>query len=567
MYFLEKIKSNIVDEINKALNTTVIKVEDIVTPPDRSMGDLSLPCFNIAKAISKIPIEITNELKNLKIDDIDEINSVGPYLNFKINKEYLSKEIINEINNNKEEYGKNKSSQDKSIMIEYSNGNTHKETHIGHIRNIAYGDAVNKILAANGNNLIPVSYINDFGIHVAKTLWALEKFYKNKEIGENKGFFLGQVYVRACEELKQNEELNTEVGEAMKQIESRSGDYYKKWEETRLWTIEQLQKIYSDLNIKFQETYYESEVIDDGKKLVENYLNKGIFVESQGAIIADLEKYTLGVLVVARKDGTALYPVADLALAEKKFNDHEIDESIYVVDIRQSQYFKQLFKVLELAGYKKEMIHLGYDFVKLPSGMMSSRTGNVVTYEDLKNKMMEKTIAETGSRHADWPEEKINSIAEKIAIGAIKFEMVKVGRDAVITFDIDKALKFEGFTAAYIQYTYARLNSIFRKAGPLRSLISNLEFTDLKEDKEKEIVLSLAKYPEIVKKAGSNFNPSEVAKYLFELGQTVNDYYHLVPILKAEENIKIARLAMLCGVNQVLENGLKLLGIEVMEEM
>ena len=565
MYFLEKKKLEIINAVNKILEQELVDASDIKYPPKREWGDIFLACFKLHK-YSGMDIDFANNLtKELDKDGI-KATPAGSYINFTIiNKELLAKEVISEINNNLD-YGKNDASQKKTIMIEFSNGNTHKETHIGHIRNITYGDAVSKILTANGNEVIPVSYINDFGIHVAKTLWALDKFYKNVEAGENKGFFLGQVYVRACEELKNNEEMNSEVGEVMKRIEAREGDNYSKWNETRLWTIKQLEKIYNDLNIKFQKTYYESEVVDEGKKLVDNYLSKGIFTESQGAIIADLEKYALGVLVVIRKDGTALYPVADLALAEKKFNDFNIDESIYVVDIRQGQYFKQLFRVLELAGYKKEMIHLGYDFVKLPSGMMSSRTGNVITYEELKDKMMAKTIEETKNRHTDWNEEKVKETARKISIGAIKFEMVKVGADAVITFDMEKALRFDGYTAAYIQYTYARINSIFRKADTDLDY-SQIDFALLKEDKEKCIIMQLAKLPETVKKSGDNFNPSEIAKYLFELCQIVNDYYHAFPVLKEEENIKIARLAMLDAANHVIANGLGLLGIETMEEM
>jgi arginyl-tRNA synthetase len=256
----------------------------------------------------------------------------------------------------------------------------------------------------------------------------------------------------------------------------------------------------------------------------------------------------------------------------KKFKKYKLDESIYVVDIRQGQYFKQLFKVLELMGYKQKMIHLGYEFLKLPSGMMASRTGKVITFETFWEEAYRRASEETKKRHEDWPAKKIKQVAEKILIGAMKFEMVKVSRTAVITFDIEKALRFEGFTAAYVQYTGARIQSILRKSkvsarggSASGGKIQNSKF--LVEIKEQNLIMKLAKYPEVVKAAGEKYEPSEIAKYLFELAQEFNDYYHEVPVLNAELETRAARLTLINAVSQVLGNGLNLLGIETMKEM
>lgn len=567
MYQLEKIKGDIAKSINRALKKNIVFATDLVYPPNPAFGDLSLPCFNLAKALKKTAVE-TGEFLVGKIelnDTVAAAKATGPFLNFTFNKAKLAQGVIEEIAKLKNKYGLNDIGKKKKVMVEFSNANTHKEYHVGHLRNITFGQAIANILNANGYKAMPVSYINDFGIHAAKTLWAFNKFYKKEKLPANKGYFLGKVYVRASRELKNNEAAKMETGQVMKNIESRSGADYKLWQKTRKWSIDGFNKIYKELDIKFEHIFYESEVIEKGLAMVAKLYAKHFLIKSQDAVIADLNKYDLGVLVVLRSDGTALYPVADLALAEEKFKKYKIDKSIYVVDVRQGLYFKQLFKVMELLGFKQEMRHLSYEFVKLPEGMMSSRTGNVITYEDLRNQAFAKAFKETKKRHKKWNEKKINQVVNKLVNGALKFEMLKVGADKVITFDIDRALRFDGFTAAYLQYTAARINSILRKTKIKSS--GPIDFKNLAEPKEMELVNKLAKYPETVAIAAKNYNPAEIAKYLFELAQELNDYYHAVRILKAKAEIKQARLALIIAVKQVLENGLGLLGIEIMEEM
>jgi len=253
-------------------------------------------------------------------------------------------------------------------------------------------------------------------------------------------------------------------------------------------------------------------------------------------------------------------------LAEEKFKKYKVDQSIHVVDARQSLYFKQLFKVLELLGFKQELKHLSYDFVKLPEGMMSSRTGNVITYEDLRSLALAKAVEETKKRHKNWSEKKINEVSDKLVNGALKFEMIKVGADKIITFGLEQALRFDGCTAAYLQYTGARIKSIIRKTRNAK-LATQIKYEMLNEAKESAIVNKLARYPEAVAAAGKNYAPDELAKFLFELAREFNDYYHAVPVLKAKTEVRQARLALISAVSQVIKNGLGLLGIEVVEEM
>ncbi len=574
MYTLDKIKFEIADKINRAVGQTAIEAADLAYPPNSELGDLSLPCFTAAKAAGQNPAAIAQNLvAKMSADDkisgmISTVTAAGPYLNFKLSNIYLARELFTSFEKYGDEYGINKKGRQERVLVEYSNVNTHKEYHVGHLRNICYGDTVNRILTANGYDSIPVSYINDFGIHVAKTLWAYLEYYKDQPLSGNKGELLGQIYVRASGELKENKTAKRLVELMMKKIESRKGKEYELWQETRQWSIEQFDEIYRELNVSFKHTFYESEYIDQGRELVFRLKEQGVLEESQGAIIANLDKYNLGVLVILRSDGTATYPVADIPLAEAKAKMFSPDKSIYVVDIRQALYFKQLFKILELMGHREKLVHLGFEFVKLPSGMMSSRSGNVITYKDLKGQVMAKAVAETKERHPDWGEARVDDTARALAIGAIKFEMVKVSASQGITFDINACLAFSGYTAAYLQYAYARIESIMRKSKDKESdNIEPADFGRLSENKEHNLMIKLAKFPETVVQAGENYDPSAVARYLFELAKEFNDYYHVVPVLKAEEEVKVARLWLLTSVKRVLGHGFRLLGIEPLSEM
>jgi arginyl-tRNA synthetase len=560
MNYLDKIKNELAAVLN-------IKVESLVYPPNAEMGDLSLPMFEAAKIAGTSPVVLASakaqELVGLA--GIKEVKAVGPYLNFYLDQSVFIGGVLTDIKKQGQQFGSNDSGENKKVMIEYSNGNTHKELHVGHLRNISYGDTVYKLLAANGYEAIPVSYINDFGIHTAKTIWNWQKNPDYESSSAPKGYLLGKCYSEAARKIEDNAEAKEEVSIIMKEIESRQGRGYELWQETRQWSIDYFQQVYNDLGIKFQDTFYENNFVDKGLEIKDKLLNQGLLKKSEGAIIADLQEYNLGVLPIIRSDGTALYPVADLALASYKFEKYNLDESIYIVDVRQSLYFSQLFKILELMGYKAKMTHLSYDFLTLKTGMMASRTGNVITYQELMDEALTRTSEEVAKRHEDWNKDKINEVAKALAVSAIKFEMIKVSSDKVITFDIVDALKFEGFTAAYLQYSGARMNSLIKKAPDFNDSVSDL--TKLTEVKELALVMKLAQYSDAISKAGLDRDPSVIARYLFELAQLFNDYYHDTNIMKAEELVRNARLSLVLSVQQVFKNGFSILGLTYLEEM
>lgn len=558
------------DEIKKELSEILgCSPKSFVYPPNFEMGNLSLPMFELSKKKGMNPAElaktIASSFSGSNSDTIKEAKATGPYLNFYLNQTSFVSSALNDIAEQNAKFGTNNSGKSDSVMIEYSNGNTHKEIHIGHLRNISYGTAVYKILEANGYDAIPVSYINDFGIFTAKTLWNWQKNPEYAKSDAPKGYLLGKCYSEASLKIGDDEVAKKEVGELMKKIESRTGEEYKLWQETRQWSIDYFNEVYQDLEIKFRDTFYESDFIEAGLKIKDEMLDKGILKLSEGAIIADLEEYGLGVLPIIRSDGTALYPVADLALASAKFNKYKLKESIYIVDVRQSLYFSQLFKLVELLGYKEKMTHLSYDFLTLKSGMMASRTGNVITYKELLDEALARTSEEIKKRHEDWSDEKVLEVARGLSLSAIKFEMIKVSSDKVITFDMADALKFEGFTSAYLQYTGARICSLLKKGEELES--APVDFAELTETKEFKLTMKMEQYGDAVSKSGTERDPSVIARYLFELAQDFNDYYHDINIMKAETKVRVARLALVRGVKQILENGFDLLGLTYLTEM
>lgn len=554
----------IIDEIKKILATSLgIDVSDIIYPPSSDLGDFSWPIFKAAKEQNVSAPELAEKIKNSIVGD-KKLNKIfakvevkGAYLNFFVFSNYLITQVIKTISEHKGNYGRNNSGQNEVSVFEFSNVNTHKTFHIGHLRNISFGDSIYKISLANGFKAYPISYINDFGIHTAKALWSYKQKFSND---------LNACYAQTVKEIEENPLVVKEVGAIKSDIEKRQGLNYRLWKKTRKMSLLEFNNIYKKLKIKFKKTYFESDVIDRGIKLVDNFVKKNILVKSEGAIIANLEKFDLGVLPVIRSDGTALYPVADFALAEVKAKAFKnMKNSFIIVDIRQSLHFKQLFKVLNLAGFKQKFIHLAHEFITLPEGMMSSRSGNAVAFIDLYNQTVEKLIVETKTRRPNWSNKKIKLNCEKLAVAVLKFEMLKVATTKIITFDIKEATKFDGFSALYILYGLVRIKSILNKNNFSKKNKFNVNLLD--DKLEKEIALKLAKYPDVVKKAYSDYNPSEIAKYLFELFKIFNDYYQKVNIMQSEIELRKARLAFIYSISQVATNALGLLGIESLEEI
>lgn len=564
-----KIKKEIVSLL--AQEKIRILPEDLEIPPSPEMGDFGWPCFNLAKKLKKSPVETAKDLasKIKPLGLIIKVKNVGPYLNFMVNDAKVAKLALQEIAKQKIKYGQNKAGKNEKVMIEFSQPNTHKELHVGHLRNICIGSVLVNIYRNCGYKIIAANYIGDTGAHVAKTLWYLQNYtnptdypHGQRELGE----FLGNAYTRAVAELNDHPEFKDQAQEILKKLEDGDSAILNLWKQTRAWSLDLFREIYQELGVKFDAVFYESEEEKVGKKMVAKLLKYPFIKKSEGAIIADLEKYNLGVLVLVRQDGTALYGIKDIPLAVKKFKVYKVKKSLYIIDVRQSQYLRQIFKILELMGFNKKMVHVPYEFVQLKSGIISSRTGNVVTYEEVKAAAMSHATLETQKRHPDWPGQKIEEVSLKIVMAALKFGMLKSGNDKVITFDLNEALDPQGFSGPYLQYTLARINSIFKKAGQIDAKLKP-DYQNLASNIEKTLVKELIRYPEKISEVVKANDPSNLAQYLYKLAHDFNAFYHELPVLKAEPEIKNARLRLAASVGQVLDNGLKLLGIPGLEEM
>lgn len=524
-------------------------------PPDTSYGDYAFPCFTLAKTYKKPPQEIAGDLKEkLEAEFLEKTEVKGPYLNFFVKKSEKVKEAFSEKTFNVEK---------EKIMIEFGQPNTHKEFHIGHLRNHSLGDSLVRLNRKIGKEIISANYPGDIGTHVAKTLWLYLKKYKGKEPEKNKGKFLGKIYVEATNLLKENPEYQEEISEILQKLENREPEITELWEETRKWSLDELEEIYEELGIKFDEWYFESEEENPGKEIAEELLDKGIAEKSEGAVVVDLEEENAGTAIILKSDGTSIYLTKDLSLAEKKFREYDLDKSIYVIDSRQSLHMKQTFLISKKRGMKGEMLHIPYEFVGTEEGVFSSRKGNAPLYKDVRDKLIEKLERETRKRHSDWTEEKIKETAKNICIAALKFGMLKVDNNREITFNEEKWLDFNGETGPYILYTYARIQSILKKNEKGKE--TDYKLLDTKEDEE--IIKMMLEQNNVIEKAALTYKPHLVARHSLELAQKANEYYHKHNINKAKQDLKDTRLKLLEEVSKTLKENLELIGINVLEEM
>lgn len=542
-------------------------------PPKPEMGDAAFLCFALAKAEGKKPNEIAISLAEKLSAKIvpggltKKVAAFGPYVNFFIDSSEVSKIILKSVDKKGERFGFDSEKKKEKVMVEYSQPNTHKEFHVGHLRNVCIGSSVVNLLRLNGYKTVSANYIGDIGSHVAKCLWYIKKNnFQPPETGRGK--WLGTMYSEASALIEEKPDLKSEVAAIQQKLESGDKELLSVWKETKKWSMVGFEKIYKILGVEFDEWFFESEVEKPGKKIVQELLKNGIAKSGEGgAIIVDLAPYGLDTFLILKSDGTSLYATKDLALAQLKFKKFGIDKSITVIDNRQRQYFSQLFKTLELSGWKREMVFLGYEFVTLPEGAMSSRKGNVVLFDNLYAEVKNKLFSETKARHEAWSVQQVEDTVRCLALAAIKFDMLKHPIDKAIVFDIKEATSFEGFTGPYLLYVVARINSLLDKAkkGKIKA---GSHYELLTSPEEKKLVLHIGGAEEAVQKALSHYNPSVIARHAFELAQAFNDFYNKQRIVDAEtKDLAGARLSLCLATQQVLKNMLGVLAIETVEEM
>jgi len=569
MTTLHQAKQLVLTELKKAVGKEYTpSVDDLSYPPDAKLGDLSFACFSLAKGLKRNPVEIATEIA-AKIGPkgfIRSIASAGPYVNFSLDDAAFCGTVVAEVAAEKKAYGTSEVGAKKRIMVEYANLNTHKDVHIGHLRNMLVGQTVIDVLRVNGYDVIPTSYINDLGANVALCVWAVKNLAHGViPEGEERISFLQRMYVEATALSKADEKVHAEVSQVQRDLEAGKGPLLSTWKKTHSWSVKYLKAVFKEFNLPIDVWYFESDLIKDTKRTIEDLIARGIVTSSQGAWIVDLEEEKLGANLLVKTDGTFLYNAKDIALAMKKEEDHHPMRSIYVIDARQSLLMQQLFATLKRMGFTKDLQHLSYEFVTLKEGAMSSRTGNIVRWEPFRDEMFKIATEETARRHADWDAKKVAKVAHAVAFSAIRFGMLKQDLDKKITFDMAEAMSFEGFTGPYLMYSFARMKSILKKGSKGR----RVEGSKSREwvPAEHALALALAKYPEVVFAAGQTLRISTVSQYLFDLCQAFSTFYENAPVISAEPAVQASRLAIVEAAAQTLKNGLALLGIETVDEM
>ena len=558
-----------VDVIVKAVsNACGVKIDKnlIEVPPDSKLGDYAFPCFSLAKDLRKNPVEIAKELAGkIKINKyLKDVKAEGPYLNFFVNNVFLAESVLKEIYGEKKNYGKKKV-KSRTVLLEGWQPNTHKAFHIGHIRNAVLGDSIGRLLKFYGYKVVNVSYMGDVGAHIAKWLWYYKNFYRGKIPSKDVGRWAAKLYAEATKKADDNEKYAEEINEFHKRIEGGDKELIELWKKTRKLCLDDFKVIYKELGSKIDRWYFESEVEKDGIKMVKEMVENGYAEYSDGAIIINLEKYNLGVFVLLKSNGASLYSTKDIALAYLKSKEYNFDDSLYVVASEQDHHFRQLFKTLEIIRYKgfKRLMHVSYGVVKLKEGKMSSRLGNVVLYEEFRDKLIDKVRNIIKDRKLTGKKKEI--IIKGVAFGAMNFAMLNQDSVKEIVFDYDQALSFDGETGPYIQYTNARCNSILKKYK--RKLDSNVKYSLLDKDEEKKIIGLLNEFSDVVEKAALSYKPNLLTRYLIDLSQAFNQYYHTQRIIQEDDKVEKARILLVACVKQVLESGMCLIGIEPLEEM
>ena len=529
-------------------------------PPRPELGDLSYPCFELAKETKRSPVVIAKELADtLKPRGlVKEINAFGPYVNFFLDVEKYSEDVLKTVIKRGETYGRG--AKKGTIAVEYCHVNTHKAFHIGHARTTCLGESVSRLLDFQGYEVLRFNYQGDIGPHVARCLWGIENLrMKMPRKIKDRGRWLGLVYTNAAKKISDNEKLEDEVKSLTTQLyEGNDEDLMKAWKETREWSLAYFEDIYADLGIKFDRLFFESQfgssAVEEAKKLVE----RGFLRESEGAIIADLKEFGLDVAVLVSSEGYPLYHAKDISLAREEFASKP-DKVIHVVASEQDFYFRQLFKILgfvEREWFENNQ-HLSYGTVNLKTGRMSSREGTLVTYDELMDKLRSNALKETKKR----TKANLEKISEMVALGALKYDLLKMSNNKTITFDWKEALDFQGNSAPYLQYTHARARSILGKTSSKPAV----KGSDLALEKEKQLVKYMASFPSILERSAEDGKPNILANYLHELATSFNEYYQTTPVIKSE--VRNSRLALVKAVSIVLKNGLGLLGIEAPDRM
>lgn len=541
----------------------------IAVPPDNKMGDYALPCFKFAKVMRKSPVAIAEELKNTFATDdaISEVEAVNGYLNFRVNRAALVKETLEKIAEQGEAFGSSDMGNGKTICIDYSSVNIAKPFHIGHLSTTVIGGALYRIFKFLGYNTVGINHLGDYGTQFGKLIYAYKHWGSEEAVKEGGVKELTRLYVRYHKESENDPSMDDEARSYFKLIENGDEECVKLFNLFKEITLKEVEKIYDELDIKFDSYAGESFYNDKMQPVIDELAEKGLLVESEGAKIVDLEKYGMPPCIILRSDGASLYATRDLAAACYRKEHYDFDKCLYVVAYQQNLHFKQIFKVLELMGkpWAKDLVHVAYGMVSLLDDngnqvAMSTRNGTVVLLEDVLKKCHEKCLEIIEQKNPDL-EDKEN-VARQVGTGAVIFGALSNSKIKDIAFSYSKILNFDGETGPYVQYTAARIKSVLRKGGA----IGKYEIKNVNED-EYQLIALLSTFPDVVKAAAERLEPFFVTRYAIDVASAFNKFYFDCKIIGDDVNETNFRLAISSATLTVLSSALTLLGIKVPERM
>ena len=539
----------------------------IEVPPNKDMGDFAFPCFKLAKVFRKAPNMIAAELSE-KIEAkgvISNVTPLGGYINFFVNKSQLAETVIKDVLTKKEKYGHSDLGKDKTIVIDFSSPNIAKPFHIGHIRTTVIGNALYKIYDSQGYNTVRINHLGDYGTQFGKLIVAF-KLWGNKEAVEaNPIPELLKLYIQFHDEAERHPEMEDEARAWFTKLENGDKEAKELWQWFRDESLKEFARVYDLLDIEFDSYNGESFYSDKMDRVIDIIKDKGLLKESQGTNIVDLEEYNMPPALITKNDGSTLYMTRDLAAALYRKENYDFEKCIYVVGSQQSLHFQQLFKVLELVGFEwaKDMVHVPFGMVALEEGTMSTRKGRVVFLEDVLKQAIEKTKETMLTKNPNALN--VDEIAKQVGVGAVVFQELSNSRIKDYTFSWSRTLSFEGETGPYVQYTHARCCAVLRKAE--EEVTTDINYELLNDVDSAEVLKVIASFNKTILNAMRKNEPHIITRFVLDLAQAFNKFYHDNSILVEDAELRKARLALVCATRQALENGLKLLGMQAPERM
>ena len=557
----EIIKSEIEDLTLEEI-TALIEV-----PPNKEMGDYAFPCFKLAKIFRKAPNAIAEDLagKIQPTDDINKIINLGGYVNFFVNKESLAKKVINQVLSEKENYGKSEFGKGKTVVVEFSSPNIAKHFHIGHVRTTVIGNALIKIYQSQGYHVEKLNHLGDYGTQFGKLIVAYKLWGDKQAVEKDPIKELLKLYIRFHDEAEAKPEMEDEAREWFTKLENGDQEAKDLWQWFRDESLKEFSRVYDLLDIDFDSYVGESFYSDKMPAVIEELKEKNLLVESDGAMIVDLEDSKLPPALIQKRDGSTLYLTRDLASAFYRKKIYDFDKSIYVVGAQQELHFKQCFEIIKRMGYDwyKDMVHVQFGMVALEEGTMSTRKGRVVFLEDVLNQAINRTRQIIEEKNPDA--ENIDEVAKAVGVGAVVFQELSNSRIKDYTFSWDRTLSFEGETGPYVQYTHARCCAVLRKVD--QPVSADINYEALSDQDAADVLSVLETFNKSIMTAMKKNEPHIVTRFVLDLAQAFNKFYHNSPILVEDDDLRAARLALVEATKQTIENALKILGMKAPQKM